>query len=172
VSASHAISTSACPVPTVDQDLIAAPGVHQQHGLERRGGEPAALSAAGHRADEHALVLELPVHPYPVAEQRATRYVNAWLQKHPRFHLHFTPTSSSWCNLIERWFAELTNKAIRRGVFHSVPDLIDAIENYLANYNQDAEPFIWTTSVDRILDKIARARAALPQTTPNLSNQN
>jgi hypothetical protein len=117
---------------------------------------PAAYQVVG-------AVLLIPYRP------EATRYVNAWLQKHPRFHLHFTPTSSSWCNLIERWFAELTNKAIRRGVFHSVPDLIDAIENYLANYNQDAEPFIWTTSVDSILDKIARARAALPK--PHLTCQ-
>ena len=119
---------------------------------------PAAYQVVG-------AVLLIPYRP------EATRYVNAWLQKNPppRFHLHFTPTSSSWCNLIERWFAELTNKAIRRGVFHSVPDLIDAIENYLANYNQDAEPFIWTTSVDSILDKIARARAALPK--PHLTCQ-
>ena len=66
--------------------------------------------------------------------------VNAWLAKHPRFHLHFTPTSSSWLNLVERWFRELTDKAIRRGVFHSVPDLIDAIEAFLAAHNQDPKP--------------------------------
>jgi len=98
--------------------------------------------------------------------------VNAWLQKHPRFHLHFTPTSSSWCNLVECWFSEITNKAIRRGVFHSVPDLIAAIETYLATYNQDTTPFTWTASVKSILEKISRARVALPQTTPNLSTQN
>jgi transposase len=97
--------------------------------------------------------------------------VNAWLQKHPRFHLHFTPTSSSWLNLVERWFSELTNKAIRRGVFHSVPDLIEAIEDYLANYNDDSTPFTWTASTEAILEKISRARAALPQPTPTLSSQ-
>jgi transposase len=97
--------------------------------------------------------------------------VDAWLTKHPRFHLHFTPTSSSWLNLVERWFSELTNKAIRRGVFHSVPDLIAAIESYLANYNQDATPFTWTASIEDILEKISRARAALANQQPNLSTQ-
>jgi transposase len=87
--------------------------------------------------------------------------VNAWLAKHPRFHLHFIPTSSSWLNLIERWFRELTDKAIRRGVFHSVPDLIAAIEKYLAAHNQDPKPFVWTAEVDAIVEKVGRARAAL-----------
>jgi transposase len=88
--------------------------------------------------------------------------VAAWLAKHPRFHLHFIPTSSSWLNLIERWFGELTDKAIRRGVFHSVSDLIAAIEAYLAAYNQDPKPFVWTAEIDKIIEKIGRARAALP----------
>jgi transposase len=87
--------------------------------------------------------------------------VNAWLAKHPRFHLHFTPTSSSWLNLVERWFRELTNKAIRRGVFHSVPDLIAAIEDYLKAHNQDPNPFVWTASTDSILEKVARCKAIL-----------
>ena len=87
--------------------------------------------------------------------------VKNWLAKHPRFHLHFIPTSSSWLNMVERWFRELTNKRIRRGVFRSVPDLISAIEEYLATYNQDAEPFVWTAEVDKIMQKIGRARAAL-----------
>jgi transposase len=112
----------------------------------------------------HLIVDNYQTHKHP--------NVDAWLAKHPRFHLHFTPTSSSWLNLVERWFSELTNKQIRRGVFHSVPDLIAAIENYLATYNQDTTPFTWTASVDSILEKIARARAALPQPTTNLSTQN
>ena len=87
--------------------------------------------------------------------------VKNWLAKHPRFHLHFIPTSSSWLNLIERWFRELTSKRIRHGVFHSVPDLIAAIDEYLAAYNQDAKPFVWTAEVEKIMDKIARGRAAL-----------
>jgi transposase len=87
--------------------------------------------------------------------------VNAWLAKHPRFHLHFIPTSSSWLNLVERWFRELTEKAIRRGVFHSVPDLTTAIEEFLAAHNQHPKPFVWTASIDSILAKIGRCKAIL-----------
>ena len=89
--------------------------------------------------------------------------VKAWLDKHPRFHLHFTPTSSSWLNLVERWFRELTDKAIRRGVFHSVADLIAAIEDYLQAHNADPKPFVWTASADDILEKVSRGRVALQQ---------
>jgi transposase len=87
--------------------------------------------------------------------------VKTWLAKHPRFHMHFTPTSSSWLNLVERWFRELTDKALRRGVFHSVPDLIAKIEEYLAAHNDDPKPFIWTATADDILAKVARGRVAL-----------
>lgn len=87
--------------------------------------------------------------------------VREWLAKHPRFHLHFTPTSSSWLNLVERWFRELTDKALRRGVFHSVPDLIAKIEDYLAAHNADPKPFIWTATAEDILTKVARGRVAL-----------
>lgn len=89
--------------------------------------------------------------------------VAAWLAKHPRFHLHFTPTSSSWLNLVERWFRQITDKAIRRGVFHSVPDLIAAIEAYLMAHNDDPKPFIWTATADDILAKVRRGRVALNQ---------
>jgi transposase len=87
--------------------------------------------------------------------------VKAWLAKHPRFHMHFTPTSSSWLNLVERWFRELTDKALRRGVFHSVPDLITKIEEYLDAHNEDPKPFVWTATADDILAKVARGRVAL-----------
>ncbi len=87
--------------------------------------------------------------------------VTAWLAKHPRFHLHFTPTSSSWLNLVERWFRDLTEKALRRGVFHSVPDLIAAIEEFLDAHNQDPKPFVWTASVVTILEKVGRCKAVL-----------
>ena len=87
--------------------------------------------------------------------------VKRWLAKHPRFHLHFTPTSSSWLNLIERWFGKLTDKAIRRGVFHSVPDLIAAIETYLSANNEDPQPFIWTATAEQILEKVRRGRTTL-----------
>jgi transposase/transposase-like protein len=87
--------------------------------------------------------------------------VKAWLAKHPRFHMHFTPTSSSWLNLVERWFRELTDKALRRGVFHSVPDLIATIEDYLTAHNEDPKPFVWTATAEDILAKVARGRVAL-----------
>lgn len=80
--------------------------------------------------------------------------VKKWLKKRPRFHLHFIPTSSSWVNLIERWFAELTEKRVRRGVFKSVPDLIEAIEDFMRTYNENPKPFVWTKKVDQILQKV------------------
>ena len=89
--------------------------------------------------------------------------VQAWLMKHPRFHLHFIPTSSSWLNLVERWFREITDKAIRRGVFGCVPDLIAAIEDYLAASNTDPKPFVWTATAEQILEKVRRGRVALEQ---------
>ena len=87
--------------------------------------------------------------------------VDAWLAKHPRFHLHFTPTSSSWLNLVERWFRELTERALRRGVFPSVPDLIAAIDAFLDAHNKDPRPFVWTASVEAILEKVGRCKAVL-----------
>ena len=87
--------------------------------------------------------------------------VKAWLAKHPRFHLHFTPTSSSWLNMVERWFAELTDKMIRRGVFRSVDDLVKAIEEYLRVHNDDPKPFVWTATAESILAKVRRGRVAL-----------
>ena len=89
--------------------------------------------------------------------------VKTWLDRHPRFHLHFTPTSSSWLNLVERWFRDLTDKAVRRGVFKSVPDLIAAIENYLRLHNDDPKPFVWTATAEEILAKVKRGRVALTQ---------
>ena len=89
--------------------------------------------------------------------------VQAWLAKHPRFHLHFTPTSSSWLNLVERWFRNLTDKAIRRGVFKSVPDLIAAIEEYLSASNDDPKPFVWTATAEDILAKVRRGRVTLKE---------
>jgi transposase len=86
--------------------------------------------------------------------------VKAWLQRHPRFHLHFTPTSSSWLNLIERWFRELTDKRIRRGTFRSVRSLIDAIYDYLNNHNQNPRVFVWSAPVERMLAKIANCKEA------------
>jgi transposase len=92
--------------------------------------------------------------------------VQAWLAKHPRFVFHFIPTSSSWLNLVERWFRELTDKAIRRGVFVSVPDLEKAIADYLASWNDHPRPFVWTATVGAIMEKLARARAKLEAIKP------
>ncbi len=91
--------------------------------------------------------------------------VKGWLAKHPRFHLHFTPTSSSWLNLVERFFGKLTDKAIRRGVFTSVPDLIAAIEAYLKHTNDNPQPFTWTATAEQILEKVRRGRVTLDATT-------
>ena len=87
--------------------------------------------------------------------------VRAWLEKHPRFHLHFTPTSASWLNMVERFFRDITVNAIRRGTFTSVHDLIDAIDAYLIEHNRAPKPFIWTASAKDILAKVVRARETL-----------
>jgi len=87
--------------------------------------------------------------------------VQKWLARHPRFHIHFIPTSSSWLNLIERWFRDLTDKRIRRGAFRSVPQLIQAIMDYIAGHNDDPKSFVWTAKVEDILAKVRRARAVL-----------
>lgn len=92
--------------------------------------------------------------------------VRRWLQRHPRFVLHFIPTSSSWLNLIERWFVELEQKAVRRGVFRSVPELQRAIASFLSAWNTQPTPFVWTASIERILEKVQRARRRLEQIKP------
>lgn len=98
--------------------------------------------------DIHCIVDNYGTHKHP--------NVQTWLKKHPRFHFHFIPTSSSWLNLVERWFREITTKRIRRGVFHSVENLITAIEEYLAVHNENPKPFIWTATAQSILSKINR----------------
>lgn len=84
--------------------------------------------------------------------------VKLWLEKHPRFTLHFTPTSSSWLNLVERWFREITEKRIRRESFESVPELIKAIEDYMSITNADPKPFLWHKTAQEILDKLAKCK--------------
>ena len=92
--------------------------------------------------------------------------VQSWLQRHPRFVPHFVPTSSSWLNLVERWFGELTGKRIRRGVFVSVDALVAAIEEYLLAWNRKPNPFIWTATVDSILEKLAHCKQTLERIQP------
>ena len=85
-----------------------------------------------------------------------TDIIRKWFAKRPRFHVHFTPTYGSWLNLVERWFAEITNKRIRRGVFRSVRELEAAIRDYIDVHNEAPKPFVWTRTADEILASIAR----------------
>jgi transposase len=101
----------------------------------------------------HIIVDNYSAHKHP--------RVRSWLKRHPRFQMHFTPTSSSWLNLVERWFAYLTQKRIRRGSFHNVPSLIEAIFDYIDSNNQNPHVFVWTASVERIMGKIAKCKEAL-----------
>jgi transposase len=87
--------------------------------------------------------------------------VQTWLKKHPRFVLHFVPTSSSWLNLVERWFCELSRQCIRRDAFFSVGDLKKAIREFLAAWNEDPKPFVWTATAESIMEKLSRRRLAL-----------
>ena len=103
--------------------------------------------------DLHLIVDNYATHKHPK--------VLAWLKRHKRFHIHFIPTSSSWLNVIERFFRDLTDKRLRRGVSRSVPDLITAIEGYIGAHNEDPKPFVWKKTVEEILAKVGRARAAL-----------
>ena len=100
--------------------------------------------------DLHLIVDNYGTHKQPKVKQ--------WLAKHPRFVLHFIPTSSSWLNLVERWFRELTEKRIRRGSFLSIPELIAAIEQYMAASNTAPKPFVWHASAQAILDKVAKCK--------------
>jgi len=103
--------------------------------------------------DLHLIVDNYGTHKHP--------RVKSWLRRHPRFHLHFIPTSSSWLNLVERWFRELTDKRLRRGSFTSVQQLIATIKAYLDNHNQNPKTFVWTASVKDIMHKIAKCKEAL-----------
>jgi transposase len=85
-----------------------------------------------------------------------TPLIQRWLVRHPRYHLHFTPTGSSWINLVERWFATLTERQLRRGVHRSTPELETALRHYVETYNQDPKPFLWTKTADEILAAVAR----------------
>lgn len=103
--------------------------------------------------DLHLIVDNYATHKHPK--------VKAWLKRHPRFHIHFTPTSSSWLNLVERWFRDITDKRIRRGVFKSVKELVTAIMDYIEHHNAEPKTFVWTAKAEDILAKVARARTRL-----------
>jgi transposase len=95
--------------------------------------------------------------------------VRSWLERHPRFVLHFIPTSSSWLNQVERWFGELTQKAVRRGAFVSVAELQEAIQQFLQAWNEAPKPFVWTATVEKIMAKVERARQKLEEIKPGWS---
>jgi len=97
--------------------------------------------------------------------------VQSWLQRHPRFVLHFIPTSSSWLNQVERWFGELTQKAVRRGAFVSVAELQEVIEKFLQAWNEAPRPFVWTATVEKIMAKVERARQKLEEIKPGWSKR-
>jgi transposase len=103
--------------------------------------------------DLHLIVDNYATHKHPKVQR--------WLTRHRRFHMHFIPTSSSWLNLVERWFRDLTEKRLRRGVFRSVSQLIKAIEEYIEDHNNRTTGFTWTAQADAILAKVRRARAVL-----------
>lgn len=102
--------------------------------------------------DLHLIVDNYATHKHPKVKQ--------WIQRHKRFRLHFTPTSSCWLNLVERWFGEITRKRIRRGAFKSVKDLIEAIQSYIKINNQNPKPFVWTKRVEEILEKVNHCKAS------------
>jgi len=107
---------------------------------------PAAL-------DLHLIVDNYGTHKHP--------RVVSWLKRHPRFHLHFIPTASSWLNLVERWFRDLTDKRLRRGSFQNVGTLVAAITQYIDSHNQNPQVFVWSASVEKIMTKITKCKEAL-----------
>jgi transposase len=103
--------------------------------------------------DLHLIADNYATHKHPKVKE--------WIKRHPRFHMHFTPTSGSWLNQVERFFGRITEDRIRRGVFRSVAELEAAIQQYLDHHNADPKPFIWTASATAILQKVARGRQVL-----------
>jgi putative transposase len=98
--------------------------------------------------DVHLVVDNYATHKHPK--------VKAWLARRPRYHLHYTPTYASWLNQVERWFGIITQKAIRRGSFSSVKELVTKIERFVAHYNANSKPFMWTATAESIIAKVQR----------------
>jgi transposase len=133
--------------------------------LDVASGQVIAEMTPRHRADEFRRFLntidasvpaDLDVHlVLDNSSTHKTASIQRWLRRHPRFTLHFTPTYSSWLNLVERWFAELTTKWIKRGTHRSVRDLVASIRSWITNWNDDPRPFVWHKSADEILGSVA-----------------
>jgi len=139
--------------------------------LNTLDGQVIATCMSQHRHQEWLRFLRLidqqtPAHRevHLIADNYATHKhpkVKSWLARHQRFHVHFTPTSASWLNMVERFFRDLTQRRLRRGVFHSVSELESALKTYIAQHNQNPRPFIWTAKASDILEKVKRAQATL-----------
>src|SRR3954454_125051 len=133
--------------------------------LEIATGEVTGACYPQHRHQEFLAFLNQLIRAYPRralhvvldnASSHCTPEVNAWLERHKRVHFHFTPTSASWMNMVEIWFSILTKQQVRRGVYHDVPELITAIETFIAGYNQHAQPFVWTKTAEQVLAKATK----------------
>jgi transposase len=139
--------------------------------LNTATGKVVSLCQERHRHQEWLKFLRLVNDATPagkelhiIADNYATHKhlkVQRWLARHPRFHMHFTPTSASWLNMVERFFRDLTEHRLRRGVFRDVEELITTIDSYVDHHNERPKPFIWTAKASDILEKVKRARAAL-----------
>jgi transposase len=139
--------------------------------LNAANGEVFGLCQERHRHQEWLTFLRLIDHTIPldrqlhlICDNYATHKhpkVQRWLARHPRFHLHFTPTSASWLNMVERFFRDLTQNRLRRGVFRDLEELIMAIGTYIDRHNESPKPFIWTARAGDILEKVKRARRSL-----------
>jgi len=122
---------------------------HRRHrALEFRRFLDTVDAATPAELDVHLILDNYGTHKTPLIQR--------WLVRHPRYHLHFTPTGSSWINLVERWFATLTERQLRRGTYRSTQELEAALRHYVQTYNQDPKPFIWTKTADQILEAVAR----------------
>ena len=140
--------------------------------LDVASGQVIADMTERHRADEFRRFLNLINRSVPPdldvhvivdnSSTHKTPEIHRWLVRHPRFHLHFTPTYSSWLNLVERWFAELTNKWLRRGTHRSTKELEAAISSWVATWNEDPKPFVWHKTADEILQSLADYLSVLP----------
>ena len=133
--------------------------------LEVATGEVTGACYPKHRHQEFLAFLNALVRAYPRkplhvildnSSTHSTAEVTRWLERHKRVHFHFTPTSASWMNMIEIWFSILTKQQVRRGVYHDVPELINAIEHFIEGYNERAQPFVWTKTAEQILAKATK----------------
>lgn len=148
----HGTTTLFAAMSTLDGSIISRCAQRHRHGewlafLKQIDRETPAEKSLHLICDNYA------THKHPV--------VRDWLAKHPRFHMHFTPTSASWLNMVERFFRDLSVERLKNGVFRSVPELTQAIQDYVAHHNKNPKPFIWTAQAKDILAKVIRANSRL-----------